>query len=137
MRMFMVAMGLTMLHVNIHAAEIQWYHNYDRAVQQADKEHKNILLLMTSKTCKWCRKLEETTLEDETVVARINQHYVAVALTRGVDSYPEYLDAKMVPMSFFLTPEGRVINSMPGYWNVEDYHSILDDANYYLLRKQQ
>ncbi len=129
--------GLMVLHVNIHATEVQWYHSYNKAVEKATEEDKNILLLITSETCRWCRKLEATTLEEESIAARINRHYIAVALTREKDSYPDYLDAKMVPMSYFLTPQGRVINSMPGYWDVEDYHSILDDVNYHLKKQHR
>ncbi len=134
---FVTMIAALFLHVNMHAAEIRWHHNYEVAAQQALEEEKNIFVLITSETCRWCRKLEETTLEDDTIAARINAHYIAVTLTREKDSYPSYLHAKMVPMSFFLTPQGRVINSMPGYWNVEDYHSILDDVTYELNKQHR
>ena len=137
MRIYVIIVAAIVLHTTVYAAEIFWYHDYNTAVHKAKEEKKNIFLLITGKTCRWCRKLESTTLEDSTIVARINQHYVAVALTRSLDDYPEYLDAKMVPMSFFLTSEGRVINSMPGYWNGEDYHSILDDVTYYLNKQHR
>ncbi len=135
MRIGIVWFSVILLHIHAGATEIAWYDNYNTALQKARESHKNIFLLMTSETCKWCRKLKETTLEDESIAARINQQYIAVELTREKESYPKYLHAKMVPMSFFLTPQGRLINSMPGYWNVEDYHSVLDDVNYH-LRKQ-
>ncbi len=134
MRQFVVIMGWMVLHVAIHAAEISWYHNYNEAANKALQEEKNIFLLITSDTCQWCRKLEATTLTEPSIAERINAHYIAVRLTRNEDTYPKYLDAKMVPMNFFLTATGRVINSMPGYWNVEDYHSILDDVNYELKK---
>lgn len=31
-------------------------------------------------------------------------------------------------MSYFLTPEGRVIYSVPGYWDEEDYLSMMGDV---------
>jgi len=34
----------------------------------------------------------------------------------------------MVPMSYFLDENGKVLYSMPGYWPTDDYQSILDDA---------
>ncbi len=137
MKILFSVLGLIFLHVNLHANEIKWLHNYDKAVVKAISQNKKIFLLLTSETCRWCRKLEATTLEDPTIVERINQKYIAVALTRNKDSYPAYLEAKMVPMSFFLTQKGRVINSMPGFWNVEDYHSILDDVNYHLKKQNR
>jgi thioredoxin-related protein len=49
-------------------------------------------------------------------------------VTRDWDDYPKSLKAKMVPMSYFLRPDGTVIYRMPGYWTSEDYLSILRDA---------
>ena len=34
----------------------------------------------------------------------------------------------MVPMSYFLTPEGRVLYSVPGYWSKDDYLSMMEDV---------
>ncbi len=136
MKVIFSVLGLIFLHVNLHANEIEWLHNYDKAVVKATLEKKKIFLLVTSETCRWCRKLESTTLEDPTIVERINQKYIAVALTRDKDSYPDYLQARMVPMNYFLKDNGRVINRIPGFWNVEDFHSILDDVNYNLKKQE-
>lgn len=122
------------LHVNLMAGELTWLHNYDEALAKAKLENKKLLVLITSETCRWCRKLESTTFEDASIINRVNAKYIAVALTRDKDSYPSYLQAKMVPMSYFLRDSGKVINSVPGYWNVEDYHTILDDVNYELKK---
>ncbi|MDD2949763.1 MAG: DUF255 domain-containing protein, partial [Sulfuricurvum sp.] len=78
--------------------------------------------------CRWCRKFEATTLQDEDVITKVNSKFVAVHVTRDKSVYPKKLSAKMVPMNYFLDNNGSVIYSMPGYWPVEDYQSILDDA---------
>ncbi|MCL4431490.1 MAG: hypothetical protein M1300_04115 [Epsilonproteobacteria bacterium] len=50
-------------------------------------------------------------------------------MTRDKSVYPKNLSAKMVPMSYFIDPaNGKVIYSIPGYWDSEDYNSVLDDA---------
>ena len=114
---------------------INWAHSYAEAKERAAKEEKNILLLITTESCRWCRRLESTTLEDERVVKRINDEYVAVHVTRGKDKYPEDLVARRVPMSYFLKADGEVIHDMMGFWNVEDYLSVLDDAAYELKQE--
>ena len=125
MRIVLIMLGLVSL---LMGEEIHWNSSFEAAKTAAQKEDKIIYVVITSETCRWCRKLESTTLEKPAVVKNINTKYAPVALTRGKDSYPPCLKAKMVPMSYFLTPQGRVIYSVPGYWVEEDYLSILGDV---------
>jgi uncharacterized protein YyaL (SSP411 family) len=110
------------------AEQIDWADSYAEASREAADQRKNVLLLITTETCGWCRRLERTTLRDDAVAAQINANFVAVHVTRNRDDYPKSLKAKMVPMSYFLRPDGSVFYRMPGYWTSEDYLSILHDA---------
>lgn len=112
----------------LFGAEINWSTNYAEAQAKAKKESKPMLVIITTEQCRWCRKLEATTLEDPSIVNRINTRFSAVHVTRDKSVYPKNLTAPMVPMSYFLDPNGKVLYSMPGYWSTEDYESILDDA---------
>ena len=125
MRLVLIFLGLASL---LMGEEIAWNSSFEAAKVKAQKEDKLIYVVITSETCRWCRKLEATTLEKPAVVTNINSKYVPVALTRGKDSYPPCLKAKMVPMSYFLTPQGRVIYSVPGFWIEEDYLSMMGDV---------
>ncbi|MFY9143200.1 thioredoxin family protein [Sulfuricurvum sp.] len=119
---------LILLSIGVFGAEIAWNDTFAEAQAKAKKESKPMLVLITSEQCRWCRKLEATTLQDEAVIARINSQFKAVHVTRDKSVYPKNLSAKMVPMSYFLDGDGKVIYSIPGYWPSEDYQSILDDA---------
>lgn len=128
---------LCIVLLSLNAAEINWVEEYDEAIDKAKRENKNVMLLITSTTCRWCRKLEATTLKDESVVTRINKDYIAVHVTRNFDDYPAYLEAKAVPATYFLDTKGQpIIRKVMGYWNVEDYLSFLDDVDYKLGRKK-
>lgn len=120
---------LLMFSISVFGAEITWNTSYDSARAKAKKESKPLMVLITSEDCRWCRKLEETTLQDEEIISRINTQFQAINVTKDKSVYPKSLTAKMVPMSYFLDPSnGKVLYSIPGYWESEDYHSILDDA---------
>jgi uncharacterized protein YyaL (SSP411 family) len=134
MRIIMISI---MMLVSLWGSEINWAHSYAEAQERAAKEHKNVLLLITTEYCRWCRKLEAFTLTDERVAERVNREFVAVHVTRDKDDYPEHLTAQRVPTSYFLTPEGEVIHEMMGYWNVEDYLSILDDVKFALTQEKK
>jgi thioredoxin-related protein len=119
---------LALLMANLFASDIAWNDTYEQAQAKAKKESKPLLVLITSEQCRWCRKFEATTLQDEDVISKLNSKFVTVHVTRDKSIYPKNLTAKMVPMNYFLDSNGKVIYSMPGYWPVDDYQSILDDA---------
>jgi len=124
---------LAILAMNLFAAEVAWNDTYEQAQAKAKKESKPLMVLITSEQCRWCRKFEATTLQDEDVITKLNAKFVSVHVTRDKSNYPKNLTAKMVPMHYFLNGEGKVIYSIPGYWPADDYQSILDDA----LRKNK
>jgi uncharacterized protein YyaL (SSP411 family) len=120
---------LLMLSIGVFGAEIVWNASYDTALAKAKKESKPLMVVITTEQCRWCRKLEATTLQDDEIVTRINTKFQAVNVTKDKSVYPKNLTAKMVPMSYFIDPSnGKVLYSIPGYWGSEDYNSILDDA---------
>lgn len=121
----------------LFADEIKWADSFKEALAQAQKEDKNMMVLITTKSCRWCRKLESETLTDAQVIKRLNRDYISVHLTRDVDEYPRYLQAPGVPTTYFLNRAGQpIIKRVMGYWNVEDYLFYLDDVDYKLGKKE-
>ena len=118
-----------MMSTFLFSSQIKWQQDFDKAQSIAQKDNAIIYALVTSTTCKWCKKLKTTTLRKKSIVKRLHNAYVSVELTRNEEKYPEYLTAKMVPMNYFLAPDGRVLYSIPGFWNEEDFMSILDDVD--------
>ncbi len=119
---------LLLLTHSLFCAEIAWQETFAHAQAKAKKESKPMLVIITTEQCRWCRKLEATTLSDDEIISKINTRFVPVHVTRDKSVYPKTLSAKMVPMSYFLDENGKVLYSMPGYWPTDDYQSILDDA---------
>ena len=129
---------LVSLYVSVmFANELNWADSYKQALLQAKAENKNVMILITSETCRWCRKLESETLTNADVIARMNKDYISVHVTRDIDDYPKSLKAPGVPATYFLNSDGEpIIKKVMGYWNVEDYTSFLDDVDYKLGKKE-
>lgn len=119
---------LALFMATLFGADIAWQDTFAAAQAKAKKESKPMLVIITTEQCRWCRKLEATTLSDDDIISKINTRFVPVHVTRDKSIYPNGLTAKMVPMSYFLDGNGKVLHSIPGYWPAEDYLSILDDA---------
>lgn len=132
-----ILFGILMMVVSLLATDLNVLHNYEEAVQKAKEENKDIYLLIVSDTCKWCRKFENTTLQDDPTINELNKSYVMVALSRDRDTLPKNLYAKRVPKHYFLTKNEEEIHSFLGCWNPEDFASFLSDVEIKkkLLRK--
>jgi thioredoxin-related protein len=85
-------------------------------------------VLITSPSCRWCRRFERETLADPAIRRRLGRLAVTAEVVRGSGEYPATLAAPVVPMHYFLGEDGEVLVKMPGYWSAEDFMSILDDV---------
>ncbi len=111
------------------SAELDWTNDYKKALSQATKEKKQIYILITSNSCGWCRKFENTTLQNEAVLKRLKQKFVLVHVDRDMDELPEMFKIDRVPRHYFVTQKGEIIHTFMGYWSSEDFNSLLDDVN--------
>jgi len=113
----------------LFSAELNWNDDYDKALVDAKAQKKDVYMLITSSDCRWCRKFESTTLQDSSVIDRLEQQYVLLHLNRDIDFIPEGYKKKRVPRHYFLTEEGEIIYSFLGAWNKEDFFSFLKDVD--------
>jgi thioredoxin-related protein len=128
---------LLLFATGVLMAEIDWAENYRQARQEALEQNKPILAIVVSHTCRWCRKLENRTLQNPKVVDFVNEHFIAVLLYRGEDEYPEKMRATMVPTIFFMAPDDTFI--MKPYTGYEEPEDLLYDLRMALklFRKRQ
>ncbi len=113
----------------LHAASPAWQPDYAAAAASAQKEGKNLFVFISTEDCRWCRKLEAFTLSDPAVAERLNGAYASVHVTRDRDAYPAHLEAPVVPMCYFLLPDGTVIDFARGFWDTTDFNLILNDVD--------
>jgi thioredoxin-related protein len=105
-----------------------WMHSYDKALELAKKENKKVYMLITSDNCRWCRKFENTTLQEEATIARLNSKYILLHVDRDRDIFPEKFIRKGVPRHYVISENGNVIYTFLGYWNHEDFFSFMNEA---------
>jgi thioredoxin-related protein len=126
----------------LQGAEMEWAASYDDAYARAQAQNKGVYLLITSESCQWCRKLESTTLRNEQVVKRLEANFVPVNIVipdarkkeKEIERGGKKFKITVFPMNYFLANDGKVLVKMPGYWNVEDFNSILDDTEFKLKK---
>ncbi|MBD3793783.1 MAG: thioredoxin family protein [Campylobacterales bacterium] len=90
-------------------------HDYETALSLATEQNKSVFMLVESENCRWCQKLKATTLQDETMIERLNREFVVLLIDRDRDRYPSNFEVKGVPMVFMLDAQGSIYTSLVGY----------------------
>ncbi|NOQ30950.1 MAG: DUF255 domain-containing protein [Helicobacteraceae bacterium] len=107
---------IALMFSSVMATEINWAKSYKDAEAKAKVEKKPIIIVFTTETCRWCRKLESTTLKDEDVVKMMNEKFIALHLDRDNDDYPAGLEVRGVPMTYFLNDNAdAILGARSGY----------------------
>lgn len=119
---------LLTMAVSLSANSIDWPHNYKEALTKAKKENKVLYVLLTSDNCRWCRKFEATTLQEEGVKQRLAKDFVVVHISRDRDFVPDYFETTPVPRHYFVNGDGEILYESLGHRGSECFNAFMDNA---------
>lgn len=114
---------------SLMGAGLDWSSDYKKALEIAKKEKKDVYVLVTSDNCRWCRKFENTTLQNEKILDLLRLKYVLVHADRDRDYLPKNFNTKAVPRHYFVTSKEQIIFTFLGYWDELDFKSYLKDID--------
>ncbi len=102
---------------------------YEKALERAIKENKSIMMIASTKSCPWCRKLERQTLKRENINNIIQKNFVPLSVDQDLKNYPKKYEVKVVPTVYFINPKNEsVIKKVLGYKNRKEFSKILDEV---------
>ncbi|RLE24383.1 MAG: hypothetical protein DRJ65_09975 [Acidobacteria bacterium] len=103
--------------------DVQWAQTWDAALFRARSEEKVVLVTFYADWCIWCKKLEDTTLADSSVVSFLAEKTVPVRLDvdgAGRELSDEYrVDG--LPTVLILKNDGTELGRIPGYLPPEGF----------------
>ena len=111
------------------SANLNWNSDYHKALEDAKAQNKDVYMLITSQSCRWCRKFESTTLQEKSVIKRLKEQYVLLHIDRDENYFPNKFKSKRVPRHYFITDKGEIIYSLLGFWEKDDFFSFLRDVD--------
>jgi thioredoxin-related protein len=108
------------------ASEMKYETNYEDAVKKSKKLHKNIMLVLVSNYCPWCRKFEQRVLLKKEVNAIIQKNYIPLILNREKDPFPKEFDTGFTPIVHFIDYKTqKSYKNVIGYNNKDEFTYIL------------
>jgi len=105
-----------------------WPDDYQAALTQAKKEHKNVYVMVGFANCPYCTKMEEITFADQEVMKKLKKDYIYIYLSKDIDDIPKQFTIPFSPAHYFLEANGEVIYSTAGYKNKATFFKILKEV---------
>ena len=127
-----------MLSSIAYANKPDWQFWSTQTITQAQQENRLILIDLTAKWCVFCKKMEQTTYQDDAVLKEIQQHYIAIKADE--EEYPEL--AKRFPNvgrpgTIILDSNGKQILAKSGYLKPQWMLWMLQGAVSEITSKEQ
>ncbi|WP_428737214.1 thioredoxin family protein [Sulfurimonas sp.] len=119
---------LLTLCLSLFGVELGWTHEYKAALAKAKKEDKVLYVLLTSDNCRWCRKFENTTLQDRAIQDKLNKDFIVVHLSRDRDEVPKIFETTPVPRHYFVDGNEKILFESLGHRGVECFDAFMDSA---------
>ena len=120
-----ILLGLLLLSSMLFS--IEWSKDLDTAFALAKKEHKNIMVLVESENCRWCKKLKHRTLSDETVEKRLEKFVTVKVMREDAFAMSELPEVKGVPTIFFMNEDKVISDEILGYVDAEELIIYIND----------
>lgn len=119
---------------SIYANNISWYPSYDKALEQAHKEKKNLMIFIASNKNKNSNKILSKYFLNQDYVEYINKKFISVLITvEYKTSYPiELFYTTKFPSIFFASYKDESFLTHPIYdfKSKEDFKKVLYSIDY-------
>ncbi len=103
--------------------------NYEIAIKKAKKEKKPLMLIISTVSCPWCRKMENQTLKRDDINAIVHENFIPVALDRDEDEYPADFKPQYSPTVLFINPNtNEYFDQSIGYKPYKKFLESLQEA---------
>ncbi len=112
----------------LFSTNIEILNDYDLGLQKAKLENKLLYVLISSQKCKWCKKFENTTLNNDSIKDRLSKEFVVVELILEHDTIDERFKTTPIPRHYFLDLNSNIIYEALGYRDSVLFDSFMDNA---------
>ena len=109
-------------------ADIPWQKDIPTAMKMAKEQNKKVMLYVEGRHCGWCTKMKRRTLANAEVQQKLNSFILVKVFKENAKAIKNLPQVRFVPTVFFLTPQKEIIETVTGYFGVEDFISYINDV---------
>ncbi|MFA7084038.1 MAG: thioredoxin family protein [Arcobacteraceae bacterium] len=100
--MFRLIIVLLYLSLSLFSQELVTYTNYEKALNIAKKENKNLLMFVYTDDCPWCSKMKKQTLSHEKTIEFINNNFIFLTINKNSSVYPKEFIPRFIPTTYLI-----------------------------------
>ena len=128
MKTFFLAL-LSIFIISSCSANPLWINDYNKALQLAKEQRKDIYLFIGADSCVYCDRYKKNTLSKRNVIKTLQEDYILLYLSRDQHFIPEKFCSSGVPKHYFLTKDGKIIFDTFGMPEPAGLFLILDEVD--------
>ncbi|MBL8819407.1 MAG: thioredoxin family protein [Planctomyces sp.] len=108
---------------------VQWIVSPKDAMHAVEVQQRPMLIYLTGEQCVWCRKLERSTLSDESITATIQQRFVPLKVDGAKHAdLMKNLQVRGLPAMLVVAPDGSVLHRIVGYVEPDELSEALNSS---------
>ena len=120
---------ITLFISSLFSANIDWLHDYNKALSLAQAQKKDVYLFVGADECRWCDRFIDVTLSKKEVIKKLEEDYILLYMSRDKHDIPKKFERYGVPRHYFLTSKGDIIHSDRGSREPAGFYDILDEVD--------
>ncbi len=134
---FCLTTGIAMAGAKQKSAnQIKWY-GYKEGMTLAKKQNKQVYLHFYTDWCEYCKEMDSTTFRNPAVVKMLNSEFVAIKVnTAKSHKVAAKYNIRPVPDNWFLSSSGSKIRNFLGYYEPDQFVTVLRYVNDTLVSKK-
>ncbi len=98
----------------LFAGELQFEHNFNKALQKAKTQNKEVMMMYSATWCPECNYMKEVVFKNKEVVSYIKKHFIVLTLDIQKDTLPEGFNYIGIPTFFFIDKNAKEKNKIIG-----------------------
>jgi len=118
----------TLLTSQLFSAELNWTHDYNKALLTAKEQNKGVYVFIGADRCRFCDILKDKALSKKSVMKRLSKDFIPVYMSRDRDIVPSMFSTKGVPRHYFLTNDEKLIHEDQGSREESGFLLLLDEV---------
>lgn len=109
-------------------AELKWAASYEAALVQANKEKKNVMVMLSKEGCPACDYMENIVFEEKAIEDAVSKGFIPVHIDIHEDKVPAGLGFIGTPTFHFLNASGEKLKRYDGGANIPTFMGILNSV---------
>lgn len=107
------------------ADNLNWY-SFEEGMALGSSQGKKVYIHFWAEWCQYCHVMEKETFRNQTVVAFLNQNFIAVKVdTERETKLSQMFRVKGLPDNWFVSEAGEIIGHRPGYIPPDSFLNLL------------